>query len=92
MKKVSKQQVLEWANSPVNAYLIHLIERYCLFLDESRGINAYCPGEPQKTQEALAKLNGEYIAWGDAVELLKGELSSVMEDEDESYAVEDESE
>ncbi len=92
MNKVSKQQVQEWAESPVNTYLIKLIEQYCLFLNESRGINAYCPGDPQKTQEKLANLSGEYTAWGDVVELLKGELSVVMEDEDDSYAIEDESE
>lgn len=93
MKHLSKKQILEWADSPVNSYLIKLIEKYCLYLDEQRGINAYCPGEPQKTQEILAKLNGEFTAWGDAVDLLKGDLSLVMEDEEDvSNAIEDESE
>jgi len=79
----SKELIQEWAEGPVNAYLIKLIEKYCLFLDESRGINAYCPGDPEKTQETLARLNGEYFAWGEAIEVLKGELSIVMEEEDE---------
>jgi len=92
MKHPSKEQVKEWADSPVNAYLIKLIEKYCLFLNEQRGINAYCPGDPQKTQERLATLNGEYSAWGDFVELLQGELSVVMEDENDSDTTEDESE
>jgi hypothetical protein len=63
-----------------------------LYLDQQRGINAYCPGNPQGSQEILAKLSGEFSAWGDAIELLNGDLSLVMEDEDESYAIEDESE
>ena len=90
MKHLSKKQILEWADSPVNSYLIKLIEKYCLFLDTQRGIEAYCPGKPQKTQEILATLNGTFIAWGDAVDLLKGDLSLVMEDEeDDSYEIED---
>ena len=83
MKHLSKQQILEWADSPTNKYLIKLIEKYCLYLNEQRGINAYCPGDSQKTQETLATLNGEFSAWGDFVELLQGDLSLVMEDEDE---------
>ncbi len=83
MKHLSKEQIAEWADSPVNKYLIGLIEKYCLFLDESRGINAYCPGDPQKTQEKLATLNGEYAAWGDFVEILQGELGLFMEEEND---------
>lgn len=94
MNRVSSKQIAEWAEGPVNTYIIKLIEKYCLYLDEQRGINAYCPGEPQKTQEVLAKLSGEYAAWGDIIELLQGKLSLfiVMEDEDDSSEVEDESE
>ena len=77
--QMSEQQKKEWADNPTNEYLVDLIEKYVLYLDHTKGLEAYHPGEPQKTQELLAALNGEASAWGEAIEVLKGNFD-IMEE------------
>jgi len=83
LRQPSKQQIQEWAESPVNEFLVKAIEKYCVELNEGRGVNAYAPGDPHRTQESLALLNGELSAWGDIIEVLGGVTSLFTEEEDD---------
>jgi len=64
--------VHEWAETQVNAELILRIEDYKAFVDSARGVDAFHPFEPQKTQEVLCGLNAIVDTLDIVVELLEG--------------------
>ena len=77
---MNREQVEEWAQSPVNQILVRFIESH---IEELRvGTDAYCPFEPYKTQETLANLNGSIDTWEIVVDLLNGDWDFMEEDDE----------
>ena len=70
--QVSDQQVLEWSESTINAELIRRVEEYKDFVQSARGVDAFHPFEPQRTQEVLCGLNAIVDTLDIVVELLEG--------------------
>ena len=66
-----KQQVKEWAESPINEKLAFAIEDYIRELEI--GLDCFHPFEPQKTQETLAGINGSVDTWRIVIDLLNGD-------------------
>ena len=85
MKKptpVTKEQVLEWLDNPVTQAAKYTLQCRIEELDNGGGLNCYYQGEPQKTQEAMAELNGELIATQQFyTDLDQGPEEGVLDDE-----------
>lgn len=79
---LQREQLKEWAQSPVNDALVKLIIQYIEKLNAEKGVESYVQHEPQKTQENLASLSGELAAWADIIPVLQGDIE-VLEEEDE---------
>jgi len=88
LNKVSKQQIAEWVENPVTI----AFREYAKYEREqtiaSKGLDAFCAFEPQRTQEILANLNGAEDAWGviyDSLSESDGllELLELLEEDDE---------
>lgn len=71
--QVSKQQIIEWIENPVTIAFKHIAKYERDELMNNRGVDAYHPFEPQKTQEILAGLNGAVDTWDFVIEALEGE-------------------
>lgn len=70
--QVSQQQITEWLDNPVTEALAGLVELELDAALDRRGIEAFCPFQPERTQELLATLNGYREAWEDILETLDG--------------------
>ncbi len=81
MPEVTKEQVLEWIENPVTLAFKAVAEFEISENIAAKGLRAYHPFEPEKTQEILAGLSGAEEAWVEVVEALEGE--GIMEEEDE---------
>lgn len=79
---ISREQTIEWLENPVTLVFKEVALEYLEEIDRQRGLDCYFQGDPQKTQEAMAQLNGEFIAWTEVVEALEG-LGGLEDDEDE---------
>lgn len=80
---VTQEQIDEWVESPVTVELKRLAHLNLDEIDEAK-LNAYVPGEPQKTQETLAIAAGAYGVWDTLIEVLEGDWSFIqIEEEDE---------
>ena len=71
--QVSKQQIEEWIENPVTIAFRQIAEYERDQLISAKGVDAYHPYEPQKTQEILANLNGAVDTWEFVIEALEGE-------------------
>jgi hypothetical protein len=80
--RINKQQFEEWIESPVTILIKEAFQRECDDIAASRGLDAFSPFEPQKTQEVLANLNGFVDAMEVVISVLDGDLSSIEEDEE----------
>lgn len=49
---------------------------------QSRGLDAFNPFEPYKTQEILANLNGYVDGMDVVISIMEGDLSSIEEEEE----------
>jgi len=87
MHKPSKEQIMEWTESPVTIELktLLLVERR--EAREARSVDAYHPFQPQRTQEVLANLNGAIESLDLVIAALDGE--GLLEIEDDSDEIED---
>ena len=81
MQKVTREQVLEWIENPVTLVFKEVAKLELSETIQAKGLDAYNPFEPQRTQEILAGLNGAEEVWSMIVEALNGE--GIMEEEDE---------
>lgn len=82
--RVTKEQIQEWTESPVTTELSKLFEDVLIDL-EARGFDEfYHPGQPELTQESLARRAGVTSAYKDVLEALEGDWSMFDEEEDES--------
>jgi hypothetical protein len=82
---VTRKQVEEWIENPVTLAFKYVatVER-----DEvlaAKGLGAYHPFQPQRTQEVLANLNGAADTWDEVIAALEGEgLMDEQEDDGEA--------
>jgi len=76
---MQREQVQEWAESPVNEALIELIKTYIKNMTQE---DFYHPFEPYKTQESLAIRSGVIDTWEEVIEVLEGDWA-ILESEDE---------
>lgn len=86
MKKPSRitpEQVNEWFENPVTLGFLYQTKVERDEIVEAKGLNAFHPFEPQKTQEVLANLNGYADALDRQIAALEGEGFMSEEDSDE---------
>ena len=88
MQQVSKNQIAEWIENPVTIAFREYAKYERQTTIASKGLDAFCAFEPQRTQEILAHLNGAADAWGtiedslsESDELLA--LLELLEEDDE---------
>lgn len=82
LKKVTREQINEWLDSPVTKAFRDECESTRDEIESGRGLNAYHPYEPQKSQEVLANLNGAWDTWDEVVDCLT-DAELLMEPDDE---------
>ena len=69
--RVSPQQVSEWIENPVTLALKEFCRNEIEETIRLKGLDAFAPFQPERTQEILANLNGMRDAW----ETIEGALS-----------------
>ena len=82
-KPPRQEQVEEWAEGEVTAYLLGLLKAK---LDHTYHLRAgvYFPGEPNRTQEGKAQLLGMEAELADLIQALEEkDLSQLVEESDE---------
>ena len=80
--RIKQQQLEEWTENPVTIMFREVLERERDDIAASRGLEAFTPFEPQKTQEILANLNGYVDAIDVVIACLAGDWSSLEEEEE----------
>ena len=85
MIRLNRQQVTDWIESPVTEALKKFVE---VRIDETyaaKGVQVYCPGDPNKTQEMAAGLAGNLEVWEILQEALEADLAFIdmLEEDDE---------
>ena len=80
--RINKQQFQEWTENPITILIRETLEQERDEISQSRGLDAFSPFEPQKTQEILANLNGFVDAMDVVIAVLDGDLSSIEEEEE----------
>lgn len=78
-----QEMIDEWAQSPVNEELVKLIRAYLDDIRLTKGEDCYFSGEPQKSQEALVRLNTTIANWEEVIDMLMGDWETLREEEDE---------
>ena len=56
-QEVSSEAVVEWLESPITEWFVKALERRADYYTELRA-NAFIPGDPNRTQEAISFFNG----------------------------------
>ena len=79
--RINKQQFNEWTENPVTELIKASLQKEREDIAHSRGLDAFSPFEPQKTQEILANLNGYVDALDVVIDIMDGDLSSIEEEE-----------
>ena len=72
MSRVTKKQILEWIENPVTIAVRTMIDIERTDSVALKGLDAFRPFEPAKTQELLATLNGQVQAYDYVIEALEG--------------------
>ena len=80
--RINKQQFQEWTENPITELIREAFEKERDEISQSRGLDAFSPFEPQKTQEILANLNGFVDAMDVVIDVMEGDLSSIEEEEE----------
>jgi len=83
--KITRESLLEWTNNPVTEHLKELIDSYTEDLISAKGTNCYTFGEPHKTQDTIAQLVGQAIAWQQVAGVLEGDWEVFSKGEDDEY-------
>ncbi len=79
---IKPQQLEEWTENPVTILFRETLERERDDIAQSRGLDAFTPFEPHKTQEILANLNGFVDAMDVVIGALDGDWTSLEEEEE----------
>lgn len=82
-KQITKEQIIEWTESPVTEWLAHLLGKELESIQNTPVATALVYGDPTKTHENLVELEAREMAWRDLVALLSGDWSYFEEEEDE---------
>jgi hypothetical protein len=82
--RINKQQFSEWTENPVTVLIKESLQKERDDMAQSRGLDAFNPFEPNKTQtqEILANLNGYVDAMDVVISIMEGDLSSIEEEEE----------
>ena len=80
---IKREQLDEWTENPVSIFFREMLERERDDIAQSRGLDAFTPFEPHKTQEIMANLNGFVDALDVVIEALRGDWSAIEEVENE---------
>lgn len=80
---IQEQQIRDWTENPVTIEFRKNLERELMVAEESKGLNAFQPFQPERTQEILANLNGYADAVMTVLEALEGDWSLFEVDENE---------
>jgi hypothetical protein len=80
--RINKQQFSEWTENPVTVLIKESLQKERDDMAQSRGLDAFNPFEPYKTQEILANLNGYVDAMDVVISIMEGDLSSIEEEEE----------
>jgi hypothetical protein len=83
-KPVTRKQVLEWVENPVTLAFKYQAELEWSANRNARGLDAFHPFQPERTQEIWAGLNGAIDAWEVVIAALDGE--GIMNDEQDEEA------
>ncbi len=79
---IKKAQIEDWTENPVTLELKRLSELEIAQAVMKKGIDAFHPFQPQRTQEVLAGLNGIHETWEYMVGFLEGDWSYFETEED----------
>ncbi len=82
--QVSKDQIRDWADNPVTLAFKKIASKERDETLAGRGVNAYHPFQPERTQEILAGLNGSMDTWELVIAALEGEGLWELDDDDEA--------
>ncbi len=80
---LEKKRIQEWTENPVTVELLKHITSEIAETEGARGIECYIPGDPQKTQELMANLNGARDTWEIVQIVLQGNWTYFVEEEEE---------
>ncbi len=83
VKPVNQEMIADWAESPVTLKLLGNCEEELRDVRDTTVIDCFFPGEPQKTQETLVRLDERESFWASWVALLSGDWSYFEEEEKE---------
>ncbi len=82
MKQLNKEQLSEWSENPVTILFKEILNDLRNEMASGRGLEAFHPFDPFKTQEYLAKLNGFVDALNIVIDGLDGDWTDFEEDEE----------
>jgi len=85
MSKVNEQQIQEWVESPVTIDLFNEIEQELTALNAMPMKGCLHYGEPIKTHEALIGQDMKAFLFDWFMQVLKGDWSYFLEEEDDGY-------
>ncbi len=83
VKPVNQEMIAEWSESPVTLKLLESCEQELAEVRGTTVVDCFFPGEPQKSQEVLVRLDERENFWASWVALLSGDWSYFEEEEDE---------
>lgn len=72
MQQCNREQILEWAESPVTLTLLEIVKQEVTEFEEAKK-DAFAPFDPQRTQEILAGINGAQDSWEMIAPLLQAD-------------------
>lgn len=81
--QIKKEQISEWKENPVTEELKKLIQNEIEAIESTPITNTLVYGEPTKTHENLVELEARSSAYSFIADLLDGDWSYFMEEENE---------
>ena len=81
-RQINKQQLEEWTENPITELFREILEQERDEMMEARGLQAFQPFQPQRTQEVLSNLNGFVDALDVVIESLSGDWTQWEEDDE----------
>lgn len=81
--KISEEQIQEWTENPITEALIAAVQEEINEIQDTPITNCLFFGEPNKTHENLVNLESRGAVWREVLDVLKGDWSYFLEEEDE---------
>lgn len=76
---ITQKQRVEWTENPVTLELLEFVRGELRETREVKGLGAYHPFQPERTQETLAGLNGNEEVW----EIIEARLGADFYEDEE---------